>query len=94
MAQLKALFKDSYESIVGNCDTFLYLGGNEQSTHEYISKMLGKRPSIQGHVVSQRDSMVQAVQIIRTPDESYSRLMKYVCLITQTLLSLYEGNVL
>ena len=42
MAQLKALFKDSWESIVGNCDTFLYLGGNEQSTHEYISKMLGK----------------------------------------------------
>lgn len=42
MAQLKALFKDSWESIVGNCDTMLYLGGNEQSTHEYISKMLGK----------------------------------------------------
>ena len=42
MAQLKALFKDSWESITGNCDTLLYLGGNEQSTHEYISKMLGK----------------------------------------------------
>lgn len=42
MAQLKALFKDSWESLVGNCDTMLYLGGNEQSTHEYISKMLGK----------------------------------------------------
>lgn len=42
MAQLKALFKDSWESLVGNCDTFLYLGGNEQATHEYISKMLGK----------------------------------------------------
>lgn len=42
MAQLKALFKDSWESVVGLCDTFLYLGGNEQSTHEYISKMLGK----------------------------------------------------
>ena len=42
MAQLKALFKDSWESVVGNSDTFLYLGGNEQSTHEYISKMLGK----------------------------------------------------
>lgn len=42
MAQIKALFKDSWESIVGNCDEFLYLGGNEQSTHEYISKMLGK----------------------------------------------------
>jgi type IV secretion system protein VirD4 len=42
MAQLKALFKESWENITGNCDTLLYLGGNEQSTHEYISKMLGK----------------------------------------------------
>ena len=42
MAQLKALFKDSWENITGNCDMLLYLGGNEQSTHEYISKMLGK----------------------------------------------------
>lgn len=42
MAQLKELFKESWESIVGCCDTLLYLGGNEQSTHEYISKMLGK----------------------------------------------------
>ena len=42
MAQLKALFKDSWENITGNCDTLLYLGGNEKSTHEYISKMLGK----------------------------------------------------
>jgi type IV secretion system protein VirD4 len=42
LAQLKALFEKQWESIVGNCDEFLYLGGNEQSTHEYISKMLGK----------------------------------------------------
>lgn len=42
MAQLKALFKDSWESLAGNCDEFLYLGGNEQATHEYVSKMLGK----------------------------------------------------
>lgn len=42
MAQLKALFKDAWESLVGNCDTFLYLGGNEQSTHEYVSKLMGK----------------------------------------------------
>ncbi|MEG1492323.1 MAG: type IV secretory system conjugative DNA transfer family protein [Oscillospiraceae bacterium] len=42
MAQLKALFRDSWENISGNCDTLLYLGGNEQSTHEYISKALGK----------------------------------------------------
>lgn len=41
-AQLKALFEKQWESIVGNCDEFLYLGGNEQSTHEYVSKLLGK----------------------------------------------------
>src|SRR5699024_1196755 len=38
---LKAQFKDNWESIVGNCDEFLYLGGNEQSTHEFVSKQLG-----------------------------------------------------
>lgn len=42
LAQLKALFKDTWESIVGNCDEFLYLGGNEQSTHKYVSELLGK----------------------------------------------------
>lgn len=42
LAQLKALFEKQWESIVGNCDEFVYLGGNEQSTHEYISKLLGK----------------------------------------------------
>ncbi len=42
MAQLKALFEKQWESIVGNCDEFLYLGGNEQSTHEYVSKLLCK----------------------------------------------------
>ena len=42
LAQLKALFEKQWESIVGNCDELIYLGGNEQSTHEYISKLLGK----------------------------------------------------
>jgi len=42
LAQLKALFEKQWESIVGNCDTFLYLGGNEQSTHKYVSELLGK----------------------------------------------------
>ena len=42
MAQLKALFEKQWESIVGNCDSFLYLGGNEQSTHKYVSELLGK----------------------------------------------------
>lgn len=42
LAQIKALFKDTWETIPGNCDSLVYLGGNEQSTHEYISKLLGK----------------------------------------------------
>ena len=42
MAQIKELYKDSWETIPGNSDTMLYLGGNESSTHEYISKALGK----------------------------------------------------
>ncbi|MBR2552217.1 MAG: type IV secretory system conjugative DNA transfer family protein, partial [Erysipelotrichaceae bacterium] len=50
LAQLKALYKDSWESIVGNCDELCYLGGNEQSTHKFLSEYLGKETlEIQTH---------------------------------------------
>ena len=42
LAQLKTLFEKQWESIMGNCDEFLYLGGNEQGTHKYVSELLGK----------------------------------------------------
>ena len=42
IAQLKTMYKDSWETIVGNCDSVLFLGGNEQSTTEWLSKLLGK----------------------------------------------------
>ena len=42
LAQLKKLFEKEWESIVGNCDEFVYLGGNEQATHKYVSELLGK----------------------------------------------------
>ncbi|WP_050640283.1 MULTISPECIES: VirD4-like conjugal transfer protein, CD1115 family [Clostridia] len=42
LSQLKALFEKQWESILGNCDSFLYLGGNEQGTHKYVSELLGK----------------------------------------------------
>lgn len=42
ISQLKELFKDSWEGIIGNADAIIYLGGNEQSTHKYISELLGK----------------------------------------------------
>lgn len=42
IAQIKGMFEKTWENIIGNCDTFLYLGGNEQSTHKYVSELLGK----------------------------------------------------
>lgn len=53
-AQLKALFKDTWETIPGNCDTFIYLGGNEQSTHKYVSELLGKVRLIRSQAERQR----------------------------------------
>ncbi|MCL1996183.1 MAG: type IV secretory system conjugative DNA transfer family protein [Defluviitaleaceae bacterium] len=42
LSQLKTIYKDASETIVGNCDTQLFLGGKEKTTLEDISKMLGK----------------------------------------------------
>ena len=46
MAQLKAMYKDDWESLVGLCDEFLYLGGTEKETHKYVSELLGPGPAI------------------------------------------------
>ena len=76
MAQLKALFKDNWESLVGNCDSFLYLGGNEQSTHEYVSKLMGKATIDttthglnKGKNGSYSDNYQQTGRELLTPDE-------------------------
>lgn len=76
LAQLKALFKDSWESIVGNCDEFLYLGGNEQSTHKYVSELLGKETidlNSYGHSKGRNGSYSVNYQLsgreLLTPDE-------------------------
>ena len=76
MAQLKAMFKDSWENITGNCDTFLYLGGNEQSTHKYISELLGKatidtktRGITKGRNGSSSANFQNAGRELLTPDE-------------------------
>ena len=42
LAQLKALFEKQWESIVGNCDEFLYLGGNEQSHPQICERIAGQ----------------------------------------------------
>lgn len=76
LAQLKALFEKKWESIVGNCDEFLYLGGNEQGTHKYVSELLGKETidtnsygqnkGRNGHFT--KNDQVQARDLL-TPDE-------------------------
>ena len=76
LAQLKALFEKKWESIVGNCDEFLYLGGNEQSTHKYVSELLGKE-TIDANSYGQnkgrngsftKNDLLQARELM-TPDE-------------------------
>lgn len=76
ISQLKALFKDDWEGIIGNADAFIYLGGNEQSTHKYVSELLGKetietRTSSQskGRNGSYSQNFQQAGRELLTPDE-------------------------
>lgn len=76
ISQLKALFKDDWEGIIGNADTLLYLGGNEQSTHETISKLLGKETicatsssQSKGRSGSFSQSTQQTGRELMTPDE-------------------------
>lgn len=42
LSQVETKYKKSWKSLIGNCDTFVYLGSNEKSTNEYVSKLLGK----------------------------------------------------
>ena len=76
ISQLKALYKDSWESLIGLCDEFLYLGGNEQSTHKYVSELIGKETvdttshsRSRGHSGSYNTSQQQTARDLMTPDE-------------------------
>lgn len=76
IAQLKSLFKDDWEGIVGNCDSLLYLGGNEYGTFEYLSKILGKETERtvshsvgRGNHGSSSESQQKAARDLATPDE-------------------------
>ena len=76
MAQLKALFDKQWESIVGNCDSFLYLGGNEKESHKYVSELLGKETldttthgKTKGRNGSYSTNYQQTARELMTPDE-------------------------
>ena len=87
LAQLKALFEKQWESIVGNCDEFLYLGGNEQSTHKYVSELLGKETidmntygKSTGHSGSYSTNYQIGGRELMTPDEVRMLDNKYAIL--------------
>jgi hypothetical protein len=76
ISQLKAMYKDSWESLIGLCDEFLYLGGNEQSTHKYVSELIGKETvdttshsHSRGRSGSYSTSQQQTARDLMTPDE-------------------------
>lgn len=87
LAQLKSLFEKQWESIVGNCDEFLYLGGNEQSTHKYVSELLGKETidldtygKSTGHSGSYSTNYQIGGRELMTPDEVRMLDNKYAIL--------------
>ena len=84
---LKALFKDDWEGLLGNADTLLYLGGNEQSTHKYISELLGKETldvrhtsTTKGRSGSISVSRQQLARELMTPDEVRAMDNRYALL--------------
>lgn len=88
LSQLKTLYKDSWESITGNCDELYYLGGNEQSTHKYISEALGKETidtnthgKSTGHSGNYSTNYQQTGRELMTPDEVRLLDNKYGILI-------------
>ena len=88
MAQIKELYKDSWETIPGNSDTILYLGGNEASTHDYISKALGKgtihtktHGQSKGRSGSYSTNFQQSGRELLTPDEVRQLDNRYAILL-------------
>ena len=87
IAQLKSLFKDDWEGIIGNCDSMVYLGGNEYGTFEYLSKILGKQTErtksqsiSRGSHGSSSESVQTAGRELSMPDE-IRRLNDNDCLL-------------
>lgn len=76
MTQLKTLFEKSWQTVVSNCDTLLYLGSNELETHKYLSELLGKetidittRGLTRGRSGSSSENYQTIARELMTPDE-------------------------
>ena len=99
--QLEAVYEKSYETIMGNCDTHVFLGSNSFKTVEYFSKQLGEktigRDSIsinkdkQNHRTGKSVSDQVMARALMTPDE-LRRLDNDLCIIFEKGLKPVKAN--
>ena len=99
--QLEAIYEKSYETIIGNCDTHLFLGSNSYKTVEYFSKALGEktidRENIsvnrdkQHHKTGTSDSDQVMARALMTPDE-LRRLDNDLCIIFEKGIKPVKAN--
>ena len=99
--QLEAIYDKSYETIIGNCDTHVFLGSNSYKTVEYFSKALGEktieRESIsinrdkQHHRTGTSDSDQVMARALMTPDE-LRRLDNDLCIIFEKGIKPVKAN--
>ena len=99
--QLEAVYEKSYETIMGNCDTHLFLGSNSYKTLEYFSKQLGEKTIERDSVSINRDrqnwktgksvSDQVMARALMTPDE-LRRLDNDLCIIFEKGIKPVKAN--
>ncbi len=99
--QLEAVYKEAYETIIGNCDTHLFLGSNSQKTVEYFSKALGEKTITRDNVSVNKDredwkqGKSESDQVmgraLMTPDE-LRRMDNDLCIIYEKGIKPIKAN--
>ena len=99
--QLEAIYDKSHETIIGNCDTHLFLGSNSQKTVEYFSKALGEKTISHHSVSTNRDKQHQKTgysnsdqimaRALMTPDE-LRRMDNDLCIIFEKGIRPIKAN--
>ena len=79
-SQLKAIYKDNADTIVGNCDSTLFLGGKEKTTLKELSETLGKETI---DLFYQTNSILQNIRII----SSLKTMIRGMYLILRNILN-------
>ena len=99
--QLEAVYEKAHETIIGNCDTHLFLGSNSQKTVEYFSKQLGEKTIVRSNYSVNRDrgewksgsseSDQNMARALMTPDE-LRRMDNDLCIIFEKGIKPIKAN--